>query len=129
MHQPSRMRLMARFDELDEYLRGDSELSQAYRAAGAPQPPAALEPRVLLAAKSRAQKSQCLAPMAFAACVLLSLAIVMALVLKTPVKHPEDPPRITQVRYYHEAPSPREQAAWIAKIVALKRAGRNEEAA
>jgi hypothetical protein len=126
-------------DELEEYLRDDSALSREYRREIAPQPPPALDRQVLHHA--RAARSRNLAPLAFAASVFLSVALVLAMVLGPPtLKKPDDTPHVIQVRnyvrdYQREAPravpaSPRERepAKWLADIAALRRAGRDAEA-
>jgi hypothetical protein len=124
-------------DELDEYLRGDSALSRQYQREAAPQPPHALDRQVLKSTRVPAARSQNLAPLAFAACVFLSMALVLAMVLGPPsLKKPDDRPHVVQVRnYQREAPralpaSPRERepAKWLADIAALRRAGRDAEA-
>jgi hypothetical protein len=57
---------------------------------------------------------------------------VSVLVLRTQPPHALEAPRITRVQYYHEPRAEeaarREQAAWIARIVALRREGRVDEA-
>jgi hypothetical protein len=124
-------------DELDEYLRGDSALSRQYRREGAPPPPQALDRQVLAAARVTSGASQNLAPLAFAACVFLSMALVLAMVLGPPsLKHADDTPHVVQVRDYKSelpralaaSPREREPAKWLGDIAALRRAGRNAEA-
>ena len=123
-------------DELEEYLRDDSALSRQYRREISPQPPHALDRKVWRGARVTSPR-QNLAPLAFAACVFLSVALVLAMVLGPPtLKKPDDTPHVIQVRnYQREAPralaaSPRERepAKWLADIAALRRAGRNAEA-
>lgn len=120
-------------DELDEYLRGDSALSRQYRRESAPAPPHALDRLVL----NTPLKSQSLAPLAFAASVLLSVALVLAIVFgPQAVRRADDKPHVVQVRVYSTDPprvaglSPRERnpAAWLEDISALRRAGRDSEA-
>jgi negative regulator of sigma E activity len=130
-------------DELDEYLRGESALSRRYQREPAPVPPHALDRLVLESArrpplKSRAPlKSQSLAPLAFAASVLLSVALVLAIVFAPQAaKRNDDAPLVMRVRMYKSEPpraalaSPRERnpAAWLEDISALRRAGRDSEA-
>jgi hypothetical protein len=129
-------------DELDEYLRGDSALSRQYRRESTPVPPHALDRSVLNAALRSAiskapLQSQSLAPLAFAASVLLSVALVLAMVFgPQAVKKADDKPRVLKVRAYQADPpraalaSPRElnPAAWLDDIAALRRAGRDREA-
>ena len=120
-------------DELDEYLSGDSQLSRQYRRENSPLPPQALE-RTLLAASEF--KSQSLAPLAFAASVFLSLAMVLAVVLGPQSRKSDEKPRIVPVRMFKSEPprtaviSPRERnpAAWLVYIDSLHRGGRDTEA-
>jgi hypothetical protein len=121
-------------DEFDEYLRGHSDLSRQYRREISPLPPHALE-RALIEA-SHPIKSQSLAPLAFAASVFLSLAMVLAMVLGPQARKPDDKPRIVHVRMFKSEPpraavaSPRERnpPAWLAYIDTLHRSGRDNEA-
>jgi hypothetical protein len=128
-------------DELDEYLRGASALSRQYRRESSPLPPHALDRCVQNTARLQPvkppHKSQSLAPLAFAASVLLSVALVLAMVFGPPAaKRADDKPHVLQVRMYQTNPpraavaSPRERnpAAWLEDISALRRAGRNSEA-
>jgi negative regulator of sigma E activity len=130
-------------DELDEYLRGGSALSRQYRKASAPMPPPGLERRVLQAA---AAQPPYLAPLAFAASVLLSVAVVLAIVFgPQPAKHRNETPRLVRTAahaglapnaplspklelYSSDPPRVRAAAQWLADIEALRRAGRNSEA-
>jgi hypothetical protein len=139
-------------DDLDEYLRGDSALSCQYRRESAPTPPPALDRRVLemsraagdLTAPHAAQTPRnlraasaappCLAPLAFAASVLTSVALVLAIVFgPQSAKRVDDAPRVVRVVAHAELPQPytkaaRPPSAWLADIAALRRAGRNREA-
>lgn len=91
-------------DELDEYLRGGSALSRQYRRLPAHEPPRALDVQVLSRARvvpasprAARSKSMCLAPMAFAASVLLSVALVLAIAFgpqSVKVKSVDDAPRV-----------------------------------
>jgi hypothetical protein len=119
--------------ELDEYLSGDSALSRQYRRENSPLPPQALD-RALLEASRPA--SQSLAPLAFAASVFLSFAMVLALVFGPQTRKPDDKPRVMQVRMFKSEPpraalaSPRERSptAWLAHIESLRQGGRVNEA-
>jgi hypothetical protein len=129
-------------DELDDYLRGGGALSCQYKRESAPLPPHALDRMVLEAARpaqlesKRPFKSQSLAPLALAASVLLSVALVLAIIFGPQAKKPDDKPRVVQVRMFKSEPpraalaSARERnpAAWLADITALRRAGRRAEA-
>ncbi|HEV7359160.1 MAG TPA: hypothetical protein VGN99_14275 [Steroidobacteraceae bacterium] len=129
-------------DELDDYLRGGSALSGQYKRESSPPPPHALDRMVLEAARpapfgsKRPFKHQSLAPLAFAASVLLSLALVLAIIFGPQAKKPDDKPRVMQVRMFKSEPpraSPvsareRNPAAWLADISALRRAGHRAEA-
>lgn len=129
-------------DELDDYLRGESALSRQYRSENSPLPPHALDRAVLDAAapaKPVSQtgfKTQSLAPLAFAASVFLSVAMVLAMVFGPQARKADDSARVVQVRIFKsEAPraplaSPRDRnpVAWLAYIDSLRRGGRSSEA-
>lgn len=145
-------------DDLDGYLRGDSALSRRYRREHAPMPPHALDRRVLQVSREprdsrSAGESPGLAPLAFAASVLLSVALVAAIVLgPRTAKRVDDVPRLVRVAahaqmppnaplnrrprlYSSDPPQARSNAlrtrapsVWLADIAALRRAGRIGEA-
>ena len=127
-------------DELDDYLQGGSDVSCQYHRESSPAPPHALDRLLLEAAGSLNPKapikSPSLAPLAFAASVLLSLALVLAIVLAPQVKRPDSRPQVVRVRMFKSEPpraalaSPRERnpALWLENINALRRAGRHAEA-
>jgi hypothetical protein len=129
-------------DELGDYLRGGSTLSCQYKRDPAPLPPHALDRAVLEAARAappeskKPFKSQSLAPLAFAASVLLSLALVLAIIFSPQAKKPDDKPQVLRVRMFKSEPpraalaSARERnpALWLQNITALRRAGRYAEA-
>jgi negative regulator of sigma E activity len=138
-------------DDLEEYLRGGSALSRRYGRESAPEPPHVLDRRVLRLSRevqSTAQRlTSCLQPLAFAACVLLSVALVLAIVFgpQTAKRADDNAPRLVRVAAradvspnvsLHHGPQlyagdlrrPRAPAAWLADIAALRRAGRNGEA-
>jgi hypothetical protein len=134
-------------DDLNEYLRGDSALSRVYRKESAPVPPPALDRRVLALSSPRGThgKSPCLAPLALAASVLLSMALVLAIVFgPQKAKRGDDAPRLIRIAaradvspapvdrrlrlYSSDPPRPRTPSQWLADIAALRRAGRVSEA-
>jgi hypothetical protein len=127
-------------DELEQYLRGGSDLSSQYNRESSPVPPHDLDRRVLDSAGSLKSKtpftSQSLAPFALAASVLLSLALVLAMVFGPQIKKPDDGPQVVRVRIFKSEPpratpaSPRERnpVLWLEDINALRRAGRSVEA-
>jgi hypothetical protein len=124
-------------DELDEYLRGDSALSCQYRREPAPAPPPALDARVLelsrppgpRGARTVRGNAPCLAPLAFAASVLLSVALVLAIVFgPQTVRRSDDAPRVVRIAYSGDPKLIRSPRVWLADIDALRRAGRNREA-
>ena len=137
-------------DDLEEYLRGDTALSRRYRRESAPAPPHVLDRRVLRlsrqAERTAQSQSPCLQPLAFAACVLLSVALVLAMVFGPAARHVDDnTPRLVRVAARAEVPPnvslnrksqlygsdlsrARPAKAWLADIAALRRAGRNVEA-
>jgi hypothetical protein len=133
-------------EDLDEYLRGDSALSRAYRRESSPTPPHALDRYVLGLAREVRGNSPCLAPLAFAASVLLSVALVLAIVFAPQAaKRVDDAPRLVRVAahadvlpnaplrrrlelYSSDPRHARAPSAWLADIAVLRRAGRNSEA-
>jgi hypothetical protein len=132
-------------DDLEEYLRGDSALSRQYRRESAPAPPHALDRRVLKISReaqgSRKTRAGApyLAPLAFAASLLLSVALVLAIVFgPQTAKHVDDAPRLMHavaradappLRLYSSDPKlMRSPSAWLGDIATLRRAGRNREA-
>src|SRR6185312_12222642 len=129
---------MHRPDELDEYLRGDSPLSRQYRRENAPLPPHALDRRILESSREARGAAPQLAPLAFAASVLLSVALVLAILFgPQTAQHARNAPRVVRaaahgapaLRLYSSDPvHVRAPSAWLADIAALRRAGRNREA-
>jgi hypothetical protein len=137
-------------DDLEEYLRGDTALSRRYRRESAPAPPHVLDRRVLRlsrqAERTVQRLSPCLQPLAFAACVLLSVALVLAMVFGPAARRMDDnTPRLVRVAARTDMPSSvslnrraplygsdlsraRPAKVWLADIAALRRAGRNVEA-
>jgi hypothetical protein len=137
-------------DDLEEYLRGDTALSRRYRRESAPAPPHALDRRVLRLSRQAERTAQrlspCLQPLAFAACVLLSVALVLAMVFGPAARRMDDnTPRLVRVAARAEVPPDvslnrkaqlygsdlsraRPAKVWLADIAALRRAGRNVEA-
>jgi len=144
-------------DDLDEYLRGDSALSRQYRRESAPTPPHALDRRVLGLSRGALGLSDgvhgtarrltpWLAPLAFAASVLLSVALVLAIVFgPQTTKRVDDAPRLVRVAAHPDATAnpplnrrlqlyssdpklARAPSIWLADIAALRRAGLNREA-
>jgi hypothetical protein len=137
-------------DDLDNYLRGDSTLSRQYRREPAPSPPHALDRRVLRLSReaqgTAQRRTPCLAPLAFAASVLLSVALVLAIVFgPQTAKRIDDRPHLVRVaahanvpqnapldrklRLYSSDPKhARAPSAWLADIAALRRAGHGSEA-
>jgi hypothetical protein len=112
-------------DELEEYLHGNTPLSREYQRESVPTPHA-LDLRVLESAGSNTRKSQCLAPLAFAASVFLSVALVLAMVFgPQAAKKLDAAPHVVRVQYSSVQRMP---AVWLADISALRRAGRKPEA-
>jgi hypothetical protein len=67
---------------LDEYLRGDSPLSRAYRETGREEPPAHLDTAILAHAKAAVgmrRKPRWFMPLSLAATVVLSIGVVLLL--------------------------------------------------
>jgi hypothetical protein len=132
-------------DDLDEYLRGGSALSRLYRRESAPTTPHALDRRVLRLSNPAQGRPPWLAPLAFAASVLLSVALVLAIVFGPQTgRRDNDAPRLVRVAARADAPNSalnrtpqlyssdplraRSRVAWLADIDVLRRAGRNREA-
>lgn len=88
---------------LDEYLRGDSPLSRAYRETGREEPPAHVDAAILAQAKAavgaRRSKPRWFMPLSLAATVVLSIGVVLLLSregvtpvpMETPVLKPTTP--------------------------------------
>src|SRR6202021_1590488 len=120
-------------DDLDEYLRGDTALSRRYRRESAPAPPQFLDRRVLRlsrqAERTAQRQSPCLQPLAFAACVLLSVALVLAMVFGPAARRMDDnTPRLVRVAaraevrpqlYRSDLSRARPAKVWLADIAAL----------
>jgi hypothetical protein len=133
-------------DDLQDYLRADSALSRHYRRESAPTPPHALDRRVLKLSREALGKSPCLAPLAFAASVLLSVALVLAILFgPQPTERRDDAPRLVRVAahtdmsptaslnrkpllYSSDPKRVRAPSLWLADIAALRRTGRISEA-
>src|SRR6202789_1927112 len=133
-------------DDLEEYLRGDTALSRRYRRESAPAPPHVLDRRVLRLSRQAQRTSPCLQPLAFAACVLLSVALVLAMVFGPAARRTDDntprlvrvaaraemPPNVSLTRkaqlYGSDLARAGPAKVWLADIAALRRAGRNVEA-
>ena len=148
-----------RLDDLQKFRLDSASVSRAYHRLPAPAPPRTLDVRVLHAARTAQAaactaaertpvRSQYLAPLALAASVLLSVAVVLAMVFgpqairrgeESPRMLPaaaraarhDAPPGIIQNRqlYTSDPPAPRETpSAWLARIAALRKAGSEAEA-
>jgi hypothetical protein len=138
-------------DDLDEYLRGDTALSRRYRKESAPPPPPVLDRRVLRLSRQAQLTAQrptpCLQPLAFAACVLLSVALVLAMVFgpQAARRRDDNTPRLVRVAARADVPpngslnrkaalygsdlhQVRPAKVWLTDIAALRRAGRYGEA-
>jgi hypothetical protein len=129
-------------DELEHYLRGDTALSRQYRRESSPAPPHALDRRVLTLSRGDSRDASgrppYLAPLAFAASVLLSVALVLAMVFgPQSAKKRDDAPRVVRAAvhadrkphlYSSDPPRARAPAIWLADIAALRRSGRYSEA-
>jgi len=128
---------MAPPDDLDNYLRGGSALSHQYKRESAPIPPHALDRRVLELSRDVHAESPCLAPLAFAASVLLSVALVLAIVFGPQrANRADNAPHLVRVAADANAATSaplnrklaRPPSVWLADIAALRRAGRTAEA-
>jgi hypothetical protein len=120
---------MHRPDDLDVYLTGNSTLSRQYKRENVLAPPQALDRRVLNLAREAHGKSTCLAPLAFAASVLLSVALVLAIVFgPQKTKRIDDAPHMVRAAYSSGPVRAREPSVWLADIAALRRSGHGSEA-
>lgn len=137
-------------DDLDEYLRGDGALSHQYGRESRPMPPHLLDRRVLRMSReaqdSARRPARRLEPLAFAACVPLSVALVLAMAFgPRAAKRADDTPHVVRVAaravmppnasldrgaplYAGDVPRLRSPSVWLADIAALRRAGRDGEA-
>jgi hypothetical protein len=130
-------------DDLNDYLEGGSELSRAYKREAAPPPPHLLDRRVLDLSQGRHSSPAYLAPLALAASVLLSVALVLAMLFGPQgSKRRDETPRLIRVAahtdaaggslaerlQHYNADAPPEPTHWLAEIGALRRAGRTREA-
>jgi hypothetical protein len=133
-------------DDLDDYLQRGSALSRRYRRESAPAPPHTLDRRVLEMSRRPHGKSPCLAPLALAASILLSVALVLAIVFgPQTTRRVDGAPHLVRVAaradasanqllnrkpqlYSSDPKFARAPALWLADIAALRRAGRNSEA-
>ncbi len=89
---------------LEEYLRGESPLTRAYRETGREEPPASLDARILAEARGgkaapRGGKPRWLMPLSLAATVVLSVGIVLFMARQgaTPVPMETAPVETTPV--------------------------------
>jgi hypothetical protein len=124
-------------DELEDYLRRDSALSRQYGREPAPMPPHALDRRVLKFSRDAQGNAPYLAPLALAASVLLSVALVLAIAFgPQSAKRADDTPHLVRVAARADSDAhasltrklARAPSDWLADIAALRRAGRNNEA-
>jgi hypothetical protein len=117
-------------DDLNEYLRGDSALSRQYQREAATVTPHALDRRVLRATQVAQGRPSYLAPLAFAASVLLSVALVLAIAFGPQrTKRADTTPHVVRAAARVVVPSHlREPSVWLADIAALRRSGRAREA-
>jgi hypothetical protein len=135
----------------------DDELTRIYRRTCTATAPAALDRDILAAARRVHARSQYLAPLALAASVLLSLAVVLAIAFgpraagPRGARHAEESVRVMQAaqrgavgpiggrRLYTSDPPgahsatadadrQRDPHRWLAEIAALRKAGRRAEA-
>ncbi|TAM45071.1 MAG: hypothetical protein EPN55_09460 [Gammaproteobacteria bacterium] len=141
---------------LDEYLRGDSPLTRAYRETGREEPSASLDARLLAEARGgntapRGGKPRWLMPLSLAATVVLSVGIVLfmtrqgatplppeaAPVVETPAPSakptpvpkiaPKETPRF-EARDVTVQPKQKTPEQWLADIEELRKLGLHAEA-
>ncbi len=141
---------------LDEYLRGDSPLTRAYRETGREEPSASLDARLLAEARGenaapRGGKPRWLMPLSLAATVVLSVGIVLFMTrqgatplppetapavetpapLATPAPAPKVVPKVTprfEARDVTVQPKQKTPEQWLADIEELRKLGLHAEA-
>lgn len=137
-------------ERLDEYLRGDSPLSRAYREAGREEPPPALDAHILAQARGekatpRGGKPRWLMPLSLAATIVLSVGIVLFMTRQgaTPVptetapavEAPTPPPKVApketprfEARDVAVPPKQKTPEQWLTDIEELRKLGLDAEA-
>ncbi len=141
---------------LDEYLRGDSPLTRAYRDLGREEPSSSLDARILAQARGekaapRGGKPRWLMPLSLAATVVLSVGIVLLMTRQgvtplptetapaveapapsaTPAPAPKVAPKETPRFEARDVAIPLKQKTpeqWLADIEELRKLGLNAEA-
>lgn len=103
-------------ERLDEYLRGDSPLSRAYREAGREEPPPALDAHILAQARGekaapRGGKPRWLMPLSLAATIVLSVGIVLFMTRQGATPLPTETAPIVEVPAPSVVPAPAPKVA------------------
>ncbi len=128
-------------DDLERYLRGDSAVSSAYRRASQAAPARSVDRRVLERARAARRAAPRRDVLAYAACALLAVAVLFTIQFAPrPAGGVEDSPRLVRTALHDGAwpglglrdavlgePDPAVRA-WLARIAALRRAGREAQA-
>lgn len=102
----------------DEYLRGDSPLSRAYRETGREEPPAHLDAAILAQAKvavGTRRKPRWFMPLSLAATVVLSIGVVLLMSREGVTPVPMETPSPTS-----DAPVPKPMTPTVPPVVAPK---------
>ena len=141
MNPPKSTMRVDQEDELERYLRGGSEVSSAYRRASQPLPARAADRRVLDLARAARRAPPRRDVLAYAACALLAVAVLFTIQFAPHAAGgPDDSPRLVRTALPGGAgpglrlrdavlggPDPA-ASAWLARIAALRRAGREAQA-
>lgn len=143
-------------ERLDEYLRGNSPLTRAYRELDREEPPASLDARILAQARGeraapRGGKPRWLMPLSLAATIVLSVGIVLFMTRQgatpvpmetapaakpsTPSTAPAPAPKVTpkeaprfEARDVAVSPKQKSPEQWLTDIEELRKLGLDAEA-
>ena len=126
---------------MERYLRGDSEVSSAYRRASQTPPPRSVDRRVLDRARAARRPRPQRDGLAYAACALLALAVLFTIQFAPgAINRLNDAPRFVQTAMQGDGSTDlrlrdarlgepgRAERAWLARISALRRAGEDAQA-
>ncbi len=128
-------------DELERYLRGDSEVSSAYQRTSQMAPPRTVDRRVLERARAARRSAPHRAGLAYAACALRALAVLFTIQFAPgAITRLDDAPQFVQTAMHGDGSADlrlrdavlggphRAARAWLLHIAALRRAGAEAQA-
>ena len=128
-------------DELERYMRGDSEVSSAYQRTSQLAPPRTLDRRMLERARAARRSAPHRDGLAYAACALLALAVLFTIQFAPgAINRLDDAPQFVQTAMHGDGSTDlrlrdavlggphRTARAWLAHIAALRRAGQETQA-